>query len=48
MLVCRNAVDCVEEGLSVLTRAAELRPSLPGTWRSVPILYVQEVVTHFI
>jgi len=26
-------VDCVEEGLEVLTQAAELKPGLPGTWR---------------
>jgi len=28
-----NAVGCIEEALTVLTRAAELRPSLHGTWR---------------
>jgi len=29
----KNAVDCSEEAICLLTKAASLRPSLPGTWR---------------
>eukprot|EP00092_Neocalanus_flemingeri_P033930 GFUD01036895.1.p1 GENE.GFUD01036895.1~~GFUD01036895.1.p1 ORF type:complete len:1307 (+),score=422.74 GFUD01036895.1:54-3974(+) len=31
--VDRNAVDCAESALHVLTRAATVRPGLAGTWR---------------
>ena len=31
--VDKNVVDCVEAGLTVLTRAAVVRPGLAGTWR---------------
>lgn len=32
-LLIRNAVVCLEEALCVLTKAAELNPSMLGTWR---------------
>jgi len=31
----KNVVDCIEEALCVLTKAAELNPSMIGTWRLI-------------